>query len=120
MKAMRGFTLVEVLVALAITAIALFAGTQATSALTRSSQRQADLLLAQLCAENTLINQRLMRQMPGVGEFNSECEQGSRKFQVQMKVNPTPNPSFMRVQVSVREAELDYGILQIATIVGRF
>jgi general secretion pathway protein I len=48
----RGFTLIEVLVALGIVAIALLAGTQATSALTRNAQRQTDMLLGQLCAEN--------------------------------------------------------------------
>ena len=45
-----GFTLVEVLVALGIVAIALTAGLQASSALTRHPNRQSDMLLAQLCA----------------------------------------------------------------------
>ena len=44
----HGFTLIEVLVALAIVAIALMAGLQATSALTRNAQRQSDVLLAHL------------------------------------------------------------------------
>ena len=55
----RGFTLVEVLVALGIVAIALLAGLQATAALTRNAQRQSDVLLAQLCAENELVKVRL-------------------------------------------------------------
>ncbi|MBC7393639.1 MAG: prepilin-type N-terminal cleavage/methylation domain-containing protein, partial [Variovorax sp.] len=55
----RGFTLIEVLVALAIVAIALAAGTQATMALTRNAQRQSDVLLAQLCVENELVKARL-------------------------------------------------------------
>ena len=42
----RGFTLVEVLVALGIVAIALMAGLQATTALTRNAQRQSDIVLA--------------------------------------------------------------------------
>ena len=44
----RGFTLIEVLVALAIVAIALMAGLQATTALARNAQRQSDILLAHL------------------------------------------------------------------------
>jgi general secretion pathway protein I len=116
----RGFTLIEVLVALSIVAIALFAGTQATSALSRSSQRQTDLLLAQLCAENELGKIRLSRQMPGVGDFDVPCEQGNRSFNVAMQVRPTPNPSFMRVQALVSDTSNQYGILQIATVVGRF
>ena len=48
MKRPHGFTLVEVLVALAIVAIALMAGLQATTALARNAQRQSDILLAHL------------------------------------------------------------------------
>lgn len=116
----RGFTLIEVLVALTIVAIALFAGTQATSSLARSSQRQTDLLLAQICADNALYALRLTRQMPSVGDGDSECQQANRTFTVQMKVRPTPNPSFMRVQTNVIDAQEKYGILQISTVIGRF
>ena len=113
----RGFTLIEVLVALTIVAIALFAGTQATSALARSSQRQTDVLLAQICADNALYSLRLARQMPSVGESNGECSQGGRVFNVQLQVRPTPNPSFLRVQASVSDAQEKYGILQISTVI---
>ncbi len=44
--ASRGFTLVEVLVALGIVAVALAAGARSTGALTRNAERQSDLLLA--------------------------------------------------------------------------
>lgn len=116
----RGFTLIEVLVALTIVAIALFAGTQATSALARSSQRQTDLLLAQICADNTLYSLRLARQMPSVGESSGECAQGNRAFKVELQVRPTPNPSFLRVQVNVSDAQENYGILQVSTVIGRY
>ena len=116
----RGFTLIEVLVALSIVALALFAGTQATSALSRSAQRQADLLLAQLCSDNALYAIRLSRQMPAVGESGAECEQAGRSFNVVLRVQPTPNPSFLRVQVDVRDAQQGYGILQVSTVVGRY
>jgi general secretion pathway protein I len=115
-----GFTLIEVLVALSIVAIALFAGTQATTALARSSQRQTDLLLAQICADNALYALRLSKQMPGVGENTGECNQAGRAFRVQLQVNPTPNPSFLRVQVNVSDTQEKYGILQVATVIGRY
>ena len=57
----KGFTLVEVLVALGIVAIALAAGVRSTASLTRNAERQSDLLLAQLCAENALVAVRLDR-----------------------------------------------------------
>ncbi len=113
----RGFTLVEVLVALAIVAIALLAGTQAASTLTRNAQRQSDIVLAQLCAENELIKARLSRQMPSVGDSTEPCEQAGRQFTVNVIVRPTPNPQFRRMDAQVFDA--DVSILRISTIIGR-
>lgn len=114
----RGFTLVEVLVALGIVAIALMAGLQATSALTRNAQRQSDLLLAQMCAENELIKVRLTRQMPGVGDSQIDCEQAGRVLAVALTVQPTPNPNFHRVDVKVSDGEAS--VLRLSTVVGRY
>jgi general secretion pathway protein I len=112
-----GFTLIEVLVALAIVAIALVAGLQATSALTRNALRQSDVLLGQMCAENELIRIRLSRQLPDVGENSLPCEQGGRVLQVTTSVRPTPNPQFRRVDAQVSDAGAP--ILQISTVVTR-
>jgi general secretion pathway protein I len=112
-----GFTLIEVLVALGIVAIALTAGLKATAALSRNAQRQSDVMLAQLCAENELIKLRLAHQMPGVGDSTSECVQAGENFVVQTTVRPTPNPNFLRVDAQVfKNAEAQ---LQITTVMGR-
>jgi general secretion pathway protein I len=113
-----GFTLIEVLVALSIVAVALIAGLQATSALTSNAQRQSDILLAHVCAENELVKTRLQRQMPGVGDTTTSCEQASRVLQVTLSVRPTPNPEFRRVDAQVSDGDLR--ILQISTIVTRY
>ena len=113
-----GFTLVEVLVALGIVAIALTAGLQATAALTRNAQRQSDVLLAQLCAENELIKIRLSKQMPGVGDTRVSCEQAGESLTVALAVRATPNPNFLRVDAQVFKLEVP--VLRLSTIVGRF
>ena len=113
----RGFTLIEVLVALAIVAIALLAGLQATSALTRNAVRQADVLLAHLCAENALVTIRLAQQMPPVGDSTHNCEQAGRTLSVSLVVRPTPNPLFRRADAQVFDGELP--VLRLTTIVGR-
>jgi general secretion pathway protein I len=114
----RGFTLVEVLVALGIVAIALMAGLQATAALTQHAQRQSDMVLAQLCAENELVKIRLLKQMPDVGDGTVACEQAGRSLTVALTVRPTPNPNFRRVDARVLDAQVS--IWRLTTIVGRY
>ena len=94
-KSTLGFTLIEVLVALGIVAVALAAGVRATASLTRNAERQSDLLLAHLCAENALVGVRLSRQMPAVGDNTTACEQAGRSLAVKLAVQPTPNPNFL-------------------------
>ncbi|NCP39388.1 MAG: type II secretion system minor pseudopilin GspI [Rhodoferax sp.] len=114
----RGFTLIEVLVALGIVAIALTAGLQAAGALTRHAQRQSDMLLAQLCAENALVGVRLARQLPGVGDTTTTCEQAGNSLALTLTVRPTPNPNFRRVDAQVHDGETP--IWRLTTVVGRY
>ncbi|MBI2747849.1 MAG: type II secretion system minor pseudopilin GspI [Burkholderiales bacterium] len=116
--AIGGFTLVEVLVALAIVAVALAAGARSTGALTRNAERQSDLLLAQLCAENALVAVRLAKQMPAIGDNTSTCEQGGRSLEVTLSVRPTPNPNFMRTEAQVTDRAQP--LLTLSTVVGRY
>ncbi|HVZ44274.1 MAG TPA: type II secretion system minor pseudopilin GspI [Ramlibacter sp.] len=113
-----GFTLIEVLVALGIVAIALLAGLQATAALTNNAHRQSDVLLAHICAENELVKVRLAKQMPDVGDSDNPCRQAGQDFNVHLSVTPTPNPSFRRVDAQVFDGTSP--ILRLSTVVGRF
>jgi general secretion pathway protein I len=113
-----GFTLIEVLVALSIVAVALAAGTQAMQSLTNNSVRQSDVLLAQLCAENELVKIRLSRQLPSVGDTSLVCEQVGRVLQLNMTVRPTPNPEFRRVDAKVSKDGTP--VLQLSTVVTQF
>ena len=113
-----GFTLIEVMVALAIVAIALMAGIQASASLTRNAQRQSDSLLAQLCAQNALAQVRLMQQLPSIGDELQTCQQAGRSLQVRLNTSPTPNPQFRRVDAQVLDA--DQPLLRLSTIVGRY
>jgi general secretion pathway protein I len=116
--AASGFTLIEILVALGIVALALATGLRATAALSNSAQRQSDVMLAQLCAENTLIKVRLSRQMPGVGDDSSTCEQAGQRFDVTVSVRPTPNPNFHRVEAKILKENVP--MLQLSTVIGRY
>lgn len=118
MKTARGFTLIEVLVALGIVAVALVAGLRASAALTANAQRQSDVLLAHLCAENELVRMKLAKQLPAVGDAQQACEQAGQAFTIRVKVATTPNPSFRRVDAQVFAGASP--ILRLSTVMGRY
>lgn len=117
-QAAQGFTLIEVLVALAIVALALLSGLKVSGSLTHNAQRQTDVMLAQLCADNTLHQLRLAQQMPSLGQSRVPCSQAERSFEVVLNVSPTPNPAFRRVNAQVFDGNSP--ILNIATVLGRY
>lgn len=116
----RGFTLVEVLAALAVMAVALAAGSQAADVLLRLAERQMQQWLAQQCADQALIAVRLEPIFPEPGQRSQTCEQGGMAFVVMLDIGTTPNPSFRRVQARVALAEQpQQPLLRTTTIVGR-
>jgi general secretion pathway protein I len=114
----HGFTLIEVLVALAIVALALMAGARVSASLSHNAQRQSDAMLAQICADNALIQLRLSQQLPSVGVTHVSCEQASQTLDVALTVNTTPNPAFRRVDAQVLGVQ--FPILRVTTVVGRY
>jgi general secretion pathway protein I len=112
-----GFTLVEVLVALAIVAVALAAGLRSSGALVQNAQRQSEQLLAQLCAENELVRLRLGRQLPAIGQGDFDCEQGGQTLQGSLVVSATPNPNFRRVEARVRSQD-QRPLLSLVAVMG--
>jgi general secretion pathway protein I len=97
----RGFTLVEILVALTIVAIALMASIRAVGSLTTSASDMRSRTLAQWSAENRLSQIRIQREFPAVGRRNFDCSQGDLPLRCQEDVFGTPNPNFRRVEVQV-------------------
>ncbi len=116
--ARHGLTLIEVLVALAIVAVTLAAGAKAAGALTGNTQRLADVLAAQWCADNQLTELRLQRQFPPVGDNDFTCEQAGQTYRGQLVVRPTPNPNFRRVDARVAN-DANVPLVQISTVLGR-
>jgi general secretion pathway protein I len=99
--AASGFTLIEVLVALAIVAITLGAGIKAAGALSNNAERMTDVSLGQWCADNQLIGLKLAHPTLPVGNSDFSCEQLGRSYSGKLVVRPTPNPNFRRVEAQI-------------------
>ena len=117
--AVRGMTLIEVLVALAIVAITLTAGIKAAGGLTVNAQRMADLTAAQWCAENQLTALKLGKVYPPVGDSDFTCQQMGRQLPGHLVVRPTPNVNFRRVDAQVLD-EQQQPIVKLSTVLSRF
>jgi general secretion pathway protein I len=115
-----GFTLIEVMVALAIVAVTLGAGIKAAGALADNSQRIVEVTAAQWCAENQLnelvLPQPHWFQVPA--EFEFTCEQLGATYKGRLVSKRTPNPNFLRADAQVF-TESGQPILTLSTIIGR-
>lgn len=110
-----GFTLIEVLVALAIVAVTLGAGIKAAGSLSYNAERLTDASLAQWCADNQLIGLRLSNTGLSVGDSDFTCEQLGRSYKGKLIVRPTPNSNFRRVDAAMF-TEGGQPILTVSTV----
>ncbi|KPK35156.1 MAG: hypothetical protein AMJ66_01980 [Betaproteobacteria bacterium SG8_40] len=97
----RGFTLVEVLVALAIVATALMASLRAVGEMSATSRELELRLLADMSAQNRIAMVRAARQFLPTGTNQFACPQGRIGFVCHEEIKSTPNPLFRRIEVRV-------------------
>lgn len=100
----NGFTLLEVLVALAIVGTALGASLRAVGSLTQNSSALRTSMMATWSAENRLAQVRLAREYPALGKRSFPCGQADVDLFCTEEVFGTLNPFFRRVEVSVFDA----------------
>jgi len=116
----RGFTLVEVLVALAILAIALAAGFRSVAQTAESSTALKARTLALWVAQNRLAAAQLEVPAPAVGEREGAENQAGASFVWHENVVGTPNPAFRRIEITVADsARPDYVLARLAGYIGQ-
>ena len=116
----RGFTLLEVLVALVIVGTALGASLRAVGSLTRNSEDLRGAMMATWSAENKLTQIRLGSEFPDIGESDFPCPQGDLQLVCHETVLSTPNPFFRRVEISVANSQYpDRSIVKLNQLVPR-
>ena len=98
----RGFSLIEVLVALAIVGVALAASVRAVGGSLGSAQALRQRSLALQSAQNVLAELRLQAAFPALGRHRQPCPQAELALQCEHWVQATPNTQFRRVTVQVR------------------
>jgi general secretion pathway protein I len=101
MRSRRGFTLIEVLVALAILAVALAAAVRSAGVAADTSVELKERLLAGWIAQDRLAEYAVRPLWPDIGTRQASADQGGLRFVWRETVTGTPNPRFRRVEVQV-------------------
>ncbi|MCD0506187.1 type II secretion system minor pseudopilin GspI [Bordetella petrii] len=100
----EGFTLIEVLVALAIIAVAMGAAMRATQVMLDNNRAIRNKMLALVAAENALAQMRLEQAFPRAGTQSTPCPQGRLDLRCELEVRNSLNRNFRQVTVRVHDA----------------
>ena len=99
-----GFTLVEMLVALAVFSLAAMALLNLSGESTRSAQRVETRTLGGMVAENVAVD-AAVAPMLGEGETSGVSDLGGRRWAWSRAVTATADPDLLRIDVQVRDDE---------------
>lgn len=97
----QGFSLIEVLTALAVLAIALSAAVQATGQQARNATHLRDRTLAHWVAMNQAAERRIHNKWPAPGQFQGEESMGGRTWYWSMSIANTQATAVRRMNISV-------------------
>jgi general secretion pathway protein I len=97
----RGFTLIEVMIALLVFSLIATAAAEVGSQYISSYERIRDKTLAGWLADNRINEIRLENSLPGISENAEDKDYGPFRWQVATKVLATAEPKMRRVEVEV-------------------
>ena len=112
----QGFTLLEMLVALAIVAIGLTAALRASGVGIEGVGEYRNHMLALWLTQNIVTERTARGDWPATGISTSEVEFANHRFVVSQEVKTTPNPHFKRLDVKVADREEPSRTLQHSAV----
>ena len=101
----RGFTLLEVIVALAVVAIAMGALMSSGGNVAQSASMLEEKLFAHWVASNQMVSLRLNPEWPSVGSQTGKTRLAGRQWQWRQKVVTTPEKRIRRVMLEVENTQ---------------
>jgi len=115
-----GFTLIEILVALTILAVALAAGMRSVAQSTEAATLLKQRTLALWVAQNRLALAQLASPWPPLGIRDGTAVQAGTGFVWRETVGGTPNPGFRKIDITVADpAQPDYVLARLAGYIGQ-
>lgn len=116
----RGFSLIEVLVAMVVLAAALTAVIQSTTAASASQQRLAESSVARWVASNQIALLRAAPGWPELGLDQGSTQMAQRTWYWRRSVSATAEPDMRRIDVQVySDAQQEQPVVRLSGFVGR-
>ncbi|WP_289680356.1 type II secretion system minor pseudopilin GspI [Candidatus Venteria ishoeyi] len=116
----KGFTLLEVLVALAILSITLAAVIKSTGTQAETLSYLRAKTLAQWVAVNHMTELRLQRAWLGSGEHEGETEMGYQRWYWSMTVSTTSDPAMRKLEMRVyADEDKQNSVVQLIGFLGK-
>lgn len=120
MRSARGFTLIEVLVALAVLALTAAAVTRQSSQVLNDLRRLEEKTQALWLADNELTRIRIEEPWPALGQRSRQMEAMAQDWMITIAVSGTPNVDVRRIDVRVAAAQREQDpLLSITAYAGR-
>ena len=114
----RGFTLIEVVIALAIAALALTAATAAVSQMVDGANAMRERTYASWIAHNHIAELRLANQVPEVDTTTSDVTYADFEWSLETDITETGVENLFRVDVTVALSGSDYTIGTVTGFIG--
>lgn len=114
----RGFTLIEVMVALVIVSLALAGVAASMGQMIDTANTMRDRTFASWIAQNKITEMRLSAAVPEVGESDGEVDYANMRWAWTANVSETGVENLLRVEVAVSYAGFDDTIRQVTGFIG--